>query len=206
MRPALLALATRSLRENSNVKAFTSKVFTRRTQTATVVEQKATKVLSERTGFARRRLMAVVGILTFVVGIGSFAGGVFGAVYTWNQAAQENITTPDDAVFPEVPVRGPMSLYAQANIIEHHQLESTDGLRYAEMPRQVPQLDDAGNQAIGHDGQPVMVANAARSSWITATTLTTALNLGLLAYGLSALCPGGRSRVDCFGNCFPLPA
>ena len=31
-----------------------------------------------------------------------------------------------------------------------------------------------------------MVANAARASWITATALTTALNLGILAYVLSA--------------------
>lgn len=153
---------------------------------ATVVEKKASKAFAERTGFARRRLLAVVGILTLVVGIGSLAGGVFGAVYTWGQAAAENITTPDDAIFPEVPVRGPMSLYAQANIIETHQLESTGGLRYAEMPRQVPQLDDAGNQVIGDDGQPVMVANAARAGWVTATSLMTALNLGLLAYALSA--------------------
>lgn len=153
---------------------------------ATVVEKRATKALAERTGHARRRLLAVVGILTLVVGVGSFAGGVFGAVYTWGQAAEENITTPDDAIFPEVPVRGPMSLYAQSAIIEHHQLDSTEGLRYAEMPRQIPQVDEAGNQVVGEDGQPVMVPNTARTSWITATTLTTALNLGLLAYALSA--------------------
>ena len=135
---------------------------------------------------ARRRLLTVVGILTLVVGIGSLAGGVFGAVYTWNQAATENITTPDDAAFPEVPVRGPLSLWAQADIIEHHQLDSTEGLRYAEMPRQVPSVDEAGQPVIGDDGQPVMVANAARASWITATSLITALNVGLLAYALSA--------------------
>lgn len=152
----------------------------------TVVEKKAIKALAERTGHARRRLMAIVGILTLVVGIGSLAGGVFGAVYTWGQAVEENITTPDDAVFPEVPVRGPMSMYAQAEIIEHHQLDSTGGLRYAEMPRQVPQVDEAGNEVVGEDGQPVMVPNAARASWITATSLTTALNVGLLAYALSA--------------------
>lgn len=152
----------------------------------TVVEKRAMKALAERTGHARRRLLAVVGVLTLVVGIGSLAGGVFGAVYTWNQAAEENITTPDDAIFPEVPVRGPMSMYAQAAIIEHHQLDGTDGLRYAEMPRQVPQVDEAGNEVIGEDGEPVMVPNAARASWITATSLTTALNLGLLAYALSA--------------------
>jgi hypothetical protein len=152
---------------------------------AVVVDRKAPKAI-ERTGMTRRRLLAIVGILTLVVGIGSFAGGVFGAVYTWNQAAAENITTPDDAFFPEVPLRGPFSMWAQADIIEHHQLDATEGLRYSEMPRQVASVDEAGNPVIGEDGQPVMVANAARASWITATTLMTALNLGVLAYALSA--------------------
>jgi hypothetical protein len=142
--------------------------------------------VTERTGVGRRRLLVIVGILSLVVGIGSLAGGVFGAVYTWNQATAENITTPDDAVFPEVPVQGPFSLWAQADIIEHHQLDSTEGLRYSEMPRQVPSVDEAGNPVIGEDGEPVMVANAARASWVNATALMTALNLGLLAYALSA--------------------
>ena len=152
---------------------------------AVVLDSKAPRV-TERTGAGRRRLLAIVGILSLVVGIGSFAGGVFGAVYTWNQATAENITTPDDAAFPEVPVRGPFSLWAQADIIEFHQLEATEGLRYSEMPRQVASVDEAGNPVIGADGEPVMVANAARASWITATTLITALNQGLLAYALSA--------------------
>lgn len=152
----------------------------------TKIEPAAMTFAPEKTGVKRRRLLTVVGILALVVGIFAFAGGVFGAVYTWNVAAAENITTPDDAIFPEVPVRGPFSMYAQQDIITHHQLDSTDGLRYAEMPRQVAQLDDQGNEVIGDDGQPVMVSNAARASWITATTLTTALNLGILAYVLSA--------------------
>lgn len=154
---------------------------------AAVIDRTATPTMTERTGVGRRRLLAIVGILTLVMGFATLAGGVFGAVYTWNQASAENITTPDDAIFPEVPVRGPLSLYSQADIIEHHQLDSTEGLRYSEMPRQVAQLDEAGAPVIGEDGEPVMVSNAARTSWITATTLTTALNLGLLAYALAAL-------------------
>ncbi|HEY7564391.1 MAG TPA: hypothetical protein VIA81_05650 [Acidimicrobiia bacterium] len=152
----------------------------------TTLETQPRVKMVERTGVARRRLLAIVGILAIVVGVGSLAGGVVGAVYTWNQAEAENITTPDDAIFPEVPVRGPLSMYAQADIITHHQLDSTGGLRYAEMPRQVPQVDDAGNPVLDENGEPVMVANAARASWINATTLTTALSLGLMAYALSA--------------------
>ena len=153
---------------------------------AAVIDREPTKVAVERTGVTRRRLLAIVGILSLVVGIGSLAGGIFGAVYTWNQAAAENITTPDDAIFPEVPVRGPMSMYAQSAIIATHQLDSTGGMRYAEMPRQVPQVDDAGNSVLDEAGEQMMIPNAARASWITATTLTTALSLGLLAYALAA--------------------
>ena len=152
---------------------------------AAVIERDTTKAV-EKTGVARRRLLAVVGILSLVVGIGSLAGGITGAVYTWNQAAAENITTPDDASIPEVPVRGPLSMYAQSAIITTHQLEITGGLRYAEMPRQVPQLDDAGNSVLDEAGEPVMIPNAARASWINAIALTTALNLGVMAYALAA--------------------
>ncbi len=135
----------------------------------------------------RNRILAIAAILSLIVGLGSVAGGVFGVVYTWNQAAAENIVTPPDAPVPETPVRGPLTMKAQADIIVEHTLENTDGLRYAEMPRFVPQVDDAGNPVLDENGEPVMVPNQARNIWITATTLTTALHLGIMAYALSAL-------------------
>jgi hypothetical protein len=132
------------------------------------------------------RLITVIALAAMVVGIGSVLGGLAGATYTWNQAAAQQITTPDDARFPEVPVRGPLSMWAQADIITHHQLDSTDGLYYAEMERQVPALDEAGEPVVDEAGEPVMVANEARASWVTATALTTSLQLGLMAYALAA--------------------
>lgn len=133
------------------------------------------------------RLFTVVAILAMVIGLGSVLGGVFGATYTYQQAAAENITTPDDAILPEVPVRGPLSLYAQSDIITKHQLESTEGLRFSEMERMVPMLDEAtGDPVVDEAGEPVMVPNEARNTWINATALTTALNLGLMAYAMSA--------------------
>ena len=154
--------------------------------TATVKSEKVVAFPAEKTTRFRRRLLAFVGVLSLVVGIGSFAGGTAGAVYTWNQATVQNIVTPDDAAIPETPVRGPFTMWAQSDIITHHQLDATEGLYYSEMARQVPQIDEAGNPVIGEDGEPVMVPNAARASWINATTLTTALNVGILAYALAA--------------------
>jgi hypothetical protein len=133
-----------------------------------------------------RRLLTFVGVLALVIGLGSVAGGIAGAVFTWNTAAGENITTPDDASIPETPVRGVFTMYSQADIITHHQMERTEGLRYAEMPREVPMVDETGAPVLDENGDQVMGPNEARMSWITATTLTTALNLGIMAYMLSA--------------------
>jgi hypothetical protein len=131
------------------------------------------------------RMFAVVAIVAMVIGVGSVLGGLGGMVYTWQSAAVENINTPDDAVIASTPVRGPFTMWAQADIITKHQLNRTEGLRYAEMPGRIPQLDEAGQPVLDDAGQPVLIANAARASWVTATTLTSVLSLGILAYMLS---------------------
>lgn len=145
---------------------------------------------NEKTGAATgsasgNRLFAVVAILAIVVGLGSVAGGLGGMVYTWQNAAVENITTPGDAVRPGIDVRGPISMWVQADIIEKHQLARTDGLRFAEMPRQIQRVDEDGNPMVNEAGEPVMGPNVARDSWVNATSLMTVLNLGLMAYMLS---------------------
>lgn len=131
-------------------------------------------------------LLIVSAILALTVGFGAMAGGVFGAWYTWDQAAAQNVVTPDDAAIPNTPVRGPFTMWAQADIITHHQLGNTDGLYYAEMDRTVPELDENGEAVLDANGEVVMVPNEARASWFNATTLTTALSLGIVSYALSA--------------------
>lgn len=132
------------------------------------------------------RLFTVVAVLAIVIGAVSALGGIGGAVYTWRTAAVEHITTPDDAALPGVAVRGPLSMWAQSDIITTHQLDATGGLRYAEMERMVPQTDEAGQPVLDEAGEPVMVPNDARMSWVTATSLTTVLGLGILSYAFSA--------------------
>lgn len=140
----------------------------------------------EAPGVRRSAVLLLAGILAVVVGFGSFAGGIFGAWYTWDQAVAQDVVTPDDAVIPETPVRGPFTMWAQADIITKHQLENTEGLYYAQMPRQVAQLDENGQPVLDENGEQVMIPNEARASWITATALTTALSLGVVSYALSA--------------------
>ena len=132
------------------------------------------------------KLFTIVALLAFVVGGFSALGGIGGIVYTYQQAAVENITTPSDAVFAEVPVRGPLSMWAQSDIITEHQLNRTEGLRYAEMDREVPQVDEAGEPILDEAGEPVMGPNHDRLSWIDATALTTVLGVGIISYAFSA--------------------
>lgn len=127
------------------------------------------------------RLLTTMAVLMLVLGVGSVLGGGAGAVYTYNQAADQNVTTTDDAPIPETPVRGPFTMWAQADIINTHQLENTEGLYYAEMPREIPQLDEAGDPVMNEAGEQAMIPNPTRATWITATGLVTALNLGILA-------------------------
>lgn len=57
---------------------------------------------------------------------------------------------------------------------------------YSQMPRMSPQVDENGEAVLDEVGEQVMVPNEARASWLDATTLTTALGLGIVAYALSA--------------------
>jgi hypothetical protein len=131
-------------------------------------------------------VLLVAGILAMTVGFGAMAGGVFGAWYTWDQAVAQDIVTPDDAAIPEAPVRGPFTMWAQADIINHHQLDSTEGLYYSQMDRMIPAVDENGEAVLDEAGEAVMVPNEARASWINATTLISALSLGIMSYALSA--------------------
>lgn len=130
-------------------------------------------------------VLAIAGVMAFVVGFGSLAGGLFGVWYTYDHAVAQDVTTPDDAVIPETPVRGPFTMWAQSDIITHHQLDSTDGLYYSQMERLVPEVDENGEAVLDENGEAVMIPNPARASWIPATTLTTALGLGIVSYALS---------------------
>lgn len=112
-----------------------------------------------------KRLLVVSSILAVVVGLVLVGGGLWAVIFTYQNVTREHIVTPEDAAIPATPVRGPLTLHAQANIIRQHTLSRTGGQVYAQMAR-----DDEN-----------------RDLWITATTLMTALHLGLLTYFFSGL-------------------
>ena len=133
-----------------------------------------------------KKLLITSAFLAVGAGIVLVGGAVWGIGFTYTNIARENITTPGDASIPGVSVRGPRTLKAQADIIRVHTLRTTEGKTFAEMPRQIPKVDENGKPVLDKDGKPVMVANTARDIWITATTLITALNLGIITYAFSS--------------------
>ena len=94
---------------------------------------------------------------------------IVGAGATWfmvsDMLGDQNIVTPEDACLPDSEVDGPFTAYCQAQIIQEHTLESTDGMTYAELERDDPRRDIAMN-----------------SSFLQASLFTS-----VLAFGVSAM-------------------
>lgn len=75
---------------------------------------------------------------------------ILGSITTWIVVASElgaqNITVSDDApCLAGDDVNGPLSAYCEAEIIEEHALNATDGLTYAELDREDPRRATAMN-------------------------------------------------------------
>jgi hypothetical protein len=111
-----------------------------------------------------KKLLKMSAVLAVGVGLILVGGGGWALMFTYQNVAQEKIVTPEDASIPNAPVRGPLTLKSQAEVIYEHTLKAMDGKTYAEVAR-------------GED----------RSMWITATALMTALNLGVITYLFAGL-------------------
>ncbi len=114
----------------------------------------------------RPRVFAIIVMIIGVVLI--VAGGV-----TWymvrDQLVAEKITVADDADFlAGDDVDGPFSAYAQADVINEHALEATNGKTYAELDREDP----------------------ARQTAMSASFLRASLYTSVVAFGVAAMAVG----------------
>jgi len=112
------------------------------------------------------RVFAIIVLIIGVVLI--VAGGV-----TWymvrDQLVAEKITVADDADFlAGDDVDGPFSAYAQADVINEHALEATNGKTYAELERDDP----------------------ARQTAMSASFLRASLYTSVVAFGVAAMAVG----------------
>jgi hypothetical protein len=103
--------------------------------------------------------------------------------------SRENISATPDAeelgvdLEPGEPIDTGAEAKEFANIIRTHALEATGGRTYAEMGRYLtPEGEETNDEAEAEtdpEGRPV--ENGLRNLWVTATSLTTALNTAFLA-------------------------
>jgi hypothetical protein len=126
----------------------------------------------------------LVAILVMIAGAVLVVAGAVTWVTVQNQLADERITVADDAEhFAGEPVDGPLTAYAQAQVIEKHALEASGGKTYAELDREDP------------NRQTVMTGSFLRASLFTSVVafgvaaMATGLGLvvGLIGYALLAI-------------------
>ena len=139
-------------------------------------------------------------VVLIVFGIGAIYMGLDGRSTVRDSLKTEQITfgaADDPAVaefasqWAEEQVTTGTQARAFAQIIHEHALEGSDGLTYAQMGRFVA-ADDPDNPAGTSDeaaalkdenGNPV--PNTSRNTWVTATALSTALNMSYMAEQLA---------------------
>ena len=109
----------------------------------------------------------------------------------FGSAAEDEAVAKHAAQWSEEQVLNGDQARAFALIMREHALGSTDGLAYAEMGRFQSAVDpsdpkgtsDEAAAAKDAEGQPI--SNAARNTWVTATALSSALNMSDMAERLA---------------------
>ena len=138
----------------------------------------------------------IAGLVLVIFGAAAIYMGVDGRGTVRDSIKQEQITfgaADDPAVakyasqWAEEPLQTGTQARAFAQIMHEHALEGSGGLAYAQMGRFVSANDpenpagtsDETAALIDEQGNPV--PNAARNTWVTATALSTALNMSYMA-------------------------
>ncbi|WP_024287053.1 hypothetical protein [Cellulomonas sp. KRMCY2] len=95
--------------------------------------------MSTTVSSANGRSVRIVGLIAILAGIVLILAGSATWAMVRTQLVAENITVADDAaMFAGKTVNGPLDAYYQADIINTHALEASDGKTYAELDREDP--------------------------------------------------------------------
>ncbi|HEX4930782.1 MAG TPA: hypothetical protein VFV62_08725 [Gaiellaceae bacterium] len=138
----------------------------------------------------------IAGAVLIIFGAAAIYMGFDGRTTVRDSLKTEQITfgaADDPAVakfasqWAEQPLRTGTQARAFAQIMHEHALEGADGLTYAQMGRFVSAEDPANAAGTSDEaaalkdekGNPV--SNSARNTWVTATALSTALNMSYMA-------------------------
>ena len=107
-------------------------------------------------------------IASIVLGVLLILGGAATWIVVSSTLGDQKITTSSDACLPDRDVAGPFTAYCQAEVIEKHTLETTEGLYYAELERDDPRRETA----------------------LTSSFLQASLFTSILAFGVAAMAIG----------------
>jgi hypothetical protein len=107
-------------------------------------------------------------LASILLGVIMIVGGAATWIVVSSTLSDQKITTSSDACLPDRTVAGPFTAYCQAEVIEKHTLESTDGLYYAELDREDPRRETA----------------------LTSSFLQASLFTSILAFGVAAMAVG----------------
>jgi hypothetical protein len=142
-------------------------------RTATGVEPGDDRALAARHSYRSTGPLRLLAILVIVGGlILSIAGAITWVVVT-DQLSDEKIVVSDDAEnFAGDKVDGPFTAYAEAEVINDHALEDTDGQTYAQLDRDDPRREN------------VMTASFLRASLFTSVV---SFGVAAFAFGLGLL-------------------
>lgn len=126
----------------------------------------------------RARAVRLIGYLGLVAGVVLILGGGVVWATVSSQLAAEKITVSEDAAFlAGDDVNGPFSAFAQADIIQKHALEASEGLTYAELEQDDP----------------------VRATMMNASFLRASLFTSVVSFGVAAFAIGIGLVVGAFG-------
>ncbi len=85
------------------------------------------------------KTVRILGTITLIAGLlFVVAGGATWLTVRANLSAEAITISEDAAMFAGNPVNGPIDAWVQANVINEHALEASDGKTYAELDREDP--------------------------------------------------------------------
>ncbi|MDO5067680.1 MAG: hypothetical protein Q4D96_10415 [Propionibacteriaceae bacterium] len=127
----------------------------------------------------------IIGLLVLAAGVVMLISGAMTWGLTSSQLASEKITVaPDADNFAGAEVKGPLTAFAQAEVVKKHTMQASNGLTYAELGAEVSKAEQAGDKEKAEELQKtrtmVETGNFVRSSLLTS----------VMAFGVSALVAG----------------
>lgn len=131
------------------------------------------------------KVAKTAGVLSLIAGIIMIVAGAVTWGMVTTQLKAEAITVPaDSTIAPGQEVAGPITAYAQADIINEHAMKATDGLTYAQLGAKVKEAEEAGDTAAAEEFQNK------RNTVMNASFLRASLFTSVVSYGVAALVIG----------------